>query len=94
MDDRFGLNTELKPCPFCGCNKLTMSVNGGILPAIMDEDERNDIWENTPLVTTCELYCNNCGAMIEGYAASNNSEDDIYDKAIENCVEKWNRRAI
>jgi hypothetical protein len=30
--------------------------------------------------------------MIEGYAASNNSEDDLYTKAIKNCYEKWNRR--
>lgn len=84
---------ELKPCPFCGCDKLTMSVNGGVLPTIMDEDKRNEIWEKTPYVNTCELSCNDCGAMIEGYAASNNLEDDTYDKAIDNCVEKWNRRA-
>lgn len=83
---------ELKPCPFCGGNKLTRSVNGGILPTIMDEDKRNKIWERTPFVTTCELYCDNCGAMIEGYAASDNPNDDTYTKAVENCYEKWNRR--
>jgi hypothetical protein len=84
---------ELKPCPFCGGNKLTRSVDGGILPTFMTNDKQMDIWEKTPYVTTCSLSCDDCSAMIEGYAASANSDDDLYTKAIENCYEKWNRRA-
>lgn len=83
---------EVKPCPFCGGNSLTRSVNGGILPMFMDNDKIDEIWGKTPYVTTCELSCDDCGAMIEGYAASDNSEDDLYSKAIKNCYEKWNRR--
>ena len=84
---------ELKPCPFCGGNNLTRSVDGGILPGfvIKEDDSQMDIWEKTPYATTCSLSCDDCGAMIEGYAASANS-DDLYTKAIENCYEKWNRR--
>lgn len=33
-------DADLKPCPFCGCDKLTRSVNGGCLPAILSEKKR------------------------------------------------------
>lgn len=83
---------NLKRCPFCGGKKLSRSVDGGCLPSFIDM-EQIDIWEKTPYVTTCSLSCDNCGAMIEGYAASANPNDDLYTKAIQNCYEKWNRRA-
>ena len=86
-------NTVLKECPFCGGNKLSRSVDGGVLPSFMEEDTQMDILEKAPYVTTCSLSCDDCGAMIEGFAASENSNDDLYTKAIENCYEKWNRRA-
>lgn len=85
-------NTVLKECPFCGGNRLSRSVDGGCLPSFMDENQLTDVWRKTPYVTTCSLYCDDCGATMEGYAASENSNDDLYTKAIENCYEKWNRR--
>ena len=84
---------ELKPCPFCGGKELVRSVNGGVLPAFMDVDKQYEIFEKTPYVTSCELSCELCGAQVEGYAASNNLHDDLYEKAIKDCYEKWNRRA-
>lgn len=90
-------NTELKSCPFCGGHALHISVDGGCLPSItyrnMGRDKREEIWTKTPYVTSCSLYCDECGAMVEGYAASADPNDDLYNKAIENCYEKWNRRA-
>ena len=83
---------ELKPCPFCGSKKLARSVDGGILPSFIDVDKQYEIFEKTPYVTSCELSCELCGAQVEGYAASDNLHDDLYEKAIKNCYEKWNRR--
>lgn len=84
---------ELRPCPFCGGKKLARSVDGGILPSYIDLDEQFEIFEKTPYVVSCVLQCELCGARMEGYAASNNLPDDLSAKAIENCYEKWNRRA-
>ncbi len=84
---------KLKSCPFCGGDRLVRSVNGGMLPSYIDQDQAMDIYENTPNVITCMLQCSICGAQVEGYAASNKCIDDLYEKAIENCYTKWNRRA-
>lgn len=83
---------ELKPCPFCGGERLAGSINGGILPSFIGADKQCEIMEKTPYVATCELYCESCGAKIEGWAASISKYDDLSEKAIKNCYEKWNRR--
>lgn len=85
--------TDLRECPFCGGEGLVMSVNGGVLPSFMDMDKQCEIMEKTHYVVTCEVSCDSCGAKIEGWAASISKYDDLSEKAIKNCYEKWNRRA-
>lgn len=82
----------LAPCPFCGNNDLTGCVDGGCLPSFIGPEKQEEIRSVTPYVTTCSLECNECGARIEGYAGSNDIYDDIYHKAINDCIRKWNRR--
>lgn len=84
---------KLKPCPFCGGDDLIRSVDGGILPSYLSLDEEMDIYEKTPNVIKCMLKCCICGAQVEGYAASNKCVNGLYEKAVENCYTKWNRRA-
>lgn len=85
---------ELKPCPFCGGNKLVRSVDGGCLPSFIERDHftTEEILLKTPYVTSCQLMCESCGASVEGYATSDNLNDDIYNKAVDDCYKKWNRR--
>ena len=85
--------TELKPCPFCGNSALTRSVDGGCLPLFMDLEKQQEIMSKTPYTISCSLSCDECGARIEGYAATDNLNNGyIFDKAIEDCYQKWNRR--
>ena len=81
--------SELKPCPFCGCEAFTRSVDGGVLPWIVEE--RGGIPEK--YYTTCTLWCDTCGAQIEGYASSDITTDGLYERAIDNCYNAWNTRA-
>lgn len=86
------MNIDIKPCPFCGGDELIRSVDGGILPSYIDIDKEVEILKKTPYVSTCALRCKSCGAEVEGYAASNNWNDDLCNKAIDDCYKKWNRR--
>lgn len=83
-------NGELLPCPFCGGEAFTRSVNGGILPWIVEE--RGGIPEK--YYTTCTLWCDTCGAQIEGYSASDITTEGLYKRAIENCYTAWNTRSV
>ena len=84
---------KLKPCPFCGGKALVRSVDGGILPSYIGEEETIEILDTTPYVVSCVLYCDSCGARVEGYAASSDLNDvSLYDNAIDDCYRKWNRR--
>lgn len=83
----------MKNCPFCGGNNLSRSVDGGCLPIFLNEDQQTYIRENTPYTVCCSLSCDNCGAMIEDYAASSSPDEYLYIAAIENCYKKWNRRS-
>lgn len=80
------MNIELKPCPFCGGEALTRSVDGGCLPSFMDLEKQREIRQKTPYVTTCTLSCDECGAT------DDLNNDDLYNKAVEDCYRKWNRR--
>lgn len=84
---------KLKPCPFCGGNDFERSVDGGILPSYISEDEMFTVLDKTPYVVSCMVRCESCGAQMEGYAASDNTNENLYDKAICDCYRKWNRRA-
>lgn len=87
------MSEGLKKCPFCGGDELIRSVDGGVWPSCIDIDKQIEMLEKTPYVTTCSLRCESCGAEVEGYAASSNLDDDLYNKSIDDCYKKWNRRA-
>ena len=82
----------VKVCPFCGSEDLTGCVDGGCLPSFISKEKQNEILSETPYVTTCSIECNECGARIEGYAASNDIDFDVYHGALIDCLRKWNRR--
>lgn len=87
------IDLTLKPCPFCGSEDLTRCVGGGYLPSFIDPEKENEILSKTPYAITCTLECDDCGARVEGYAASDKALDStLYDRAINNCFKKWNRR--
>ena len=86
------ITQTLKPCPFCGNNDFTGSVDGGCLPSFIAPEKQKEILTKTRYVTTCSIACNECGARIEGYAGSNDLYNDIYHEAINECYRKWNRR--
>ena len=89
--------TKLKPCPFCGSEALTRSVDQGCLPSFMDIEKQDEIMSRTPYVSTCSLSCDECGATVQGYATTDKLkiavlDTDLFDKAVEDCYRKWNRR--
>lgn len=83
------MTDELLPCPFCGSVASVRSVNGGVLPWVVEE--RGGVPER--YYTTCTLWCDTCGAQIDGYAASDETAEGLYKQAIENCYNAWNSRA-
>ena len=85
--------TELKPCPFCGCESLTISVDGGIAPDFLSIDEKVKIATNKKYVTTCTVACDSCGASVQGYHAASENNNLINALAALDCFKKWNRRA-
>lgn len=87
-------DADLKPCPFCGCDKLTRSVNGGCLPGYITGTRETIIYNTYDYYMSCEIWCDRCGVLVADYAASNNRSDDLYEEAIQNTYNKWNRRAL
>lgn len=86
-------DNELLPCPFCGGENLTISVDGGIAPDYLDFDTQAKIWTENKYVTTCTVICDLCGATVQGYSARNDNTTDIADDAKADCFKKWNGRA-
>lgn len=84
---------ELLPCPFCGGESLTISVDGGITPVYMDLDTQEKIWAENKYVATCTVICDSCCASVQGYYASSEDDDLISARATIDCFKKWNRRA-
>lgn len=75
---------ELKPCPFCGSTYFARSVDGGIPP------DYEEVYAK--YVVTCTLYCDECHAQVQGYAASDTSNEGLYQDAIAACYTAWNMR--
>ncbi len=75
--------TKLLPCPFCGGENLIQSVNGGWVPRHVEIYEK--------YCTVCEIYCEDCGASIEGWAASD-ILSNLYDIAVNEAILAWNKR--
>lgn len=84
---------KLLPCPFCGGESLTISVDGGITPTYLDFDTQEKIWAKNKYVATCTVICDSCGASVQGYHASNEVDDLISALATIDCFKKWNRRS-
>ena len=84
---------KLLPCPFCGGESLTISVDGGITPVYMDLDTQEKIWAENKYVATCTVICDSCGASVQGYYATSEDYDLINARAAIDCFDKWNRRA-
>ena len=82
-------NATLLPCPFCGGEELTRSVDGGVLPWIVEQ--RGEV--TGPYYTTCTIYCDTCGCELQWYAASDTTCAGLYEQAIENTYNAWNTRA-
>lgn len=84
---------KLLPCPFCGGESLTTSVDGGITPTYMDLDTQEKIWAENKYVATCTVICDSCGATVQGYYATSENDDLISARATIDCFKKWNRRS-
>ena len=76
----------MKPCPFCGCEKIVRSIDPGCQPDWPNEIDRKllEIGPKTP--TTVTFYCDNCGAQVQGWAWQ-------LEVAIGNAEIAWNHRA-
>lgn len=83
---------ELRPCPFCGGESLTVSVDGGITPDFLSIDEKVKIATEKKYVTTCTVTCDSCVASVQGYHAAREDNDLINALATIDCFKKWNRR--
>lgn len=84
---------KLLPCPFCGGESLTVSVDGGIMPDFLSIDEKVKIATEKKYVTTCTVTCDSCGATVQGYHAAKEDDNLINARATIDCFKKWNRRS-
>ena len=84
---------ELKPCPFCGGENFTRSVNGGILPSYLSQKEETRLYLNYKYQMSADLWCDRCGAHIAEYVVSNENRDNLYDEVLEKLYNKWNERS-
>lgn len=82
---------DLKPCPFCGGENFTRSVNGGILPGYLKQKEESYLYLNFKYHMSADLWCDRCGAHVSAYAVSN-YRTDLFDETLENLYNKWNER--
>lgn len=90
-----GYDVDLKPCPFCGSEKLKLETKNG--PIHYYEKNGMPHWQNVKF----SVRCNSCHAR--GGVVSEDLPTDVfsnsdkvrqmrYDTAIK-AIEKWNRRA-
>ena len=74
------MGNELKPCPFCGGDKLFV---GTIAEVEMQDEDHPDFDNNSRYYTVvCDYTEGGCGASCGG---SNETEEE--------AIEAWNRRA-
>ena len=84
---------NLKPCPFCGGENFTRSVNGGILPSYLSQKEETRLYLNYKYQMSADLWCDKCGAHIAAYVVSKENRDSMFDEVLEKLYNKWNERS-
>lgn len=82
---------SLKPCPFCGCDHFTRSIDGGILPYYLSEKEQTRLYLSYKYTMSGDLWCDDCGARMSAYTVSNDNSD-LFDETVKALYDKWNER--
>lgn len=85
-------NTELKPCPFCGSNKLKLESKNGRIHYHEKDGMRQ--WQNVVFSVRCNS-CHARGSTTSADLPTMGMYGDLVTKknnAIERAIEAWNTR--